>query len=247
LLGRESWDHFDRRDLAVTMQVLSRVVRAELGRVAARLTARRRRRKIFASHRRITQKLAGGGRPPRILFLCYGNICRSPVAAAMAGASLAGVEIRSAGFHRVAERSTPEHVRRAASRAGCDMTRHASRRVSAEDIRTADLIVCMDAENLEHLQREFPEAMARATLLGLFAAPPCLEIEDPYSLSEERTDGVMSAIRAGIDGLARRLQDYLRVTPTSVSGSQVASSGNTVISAMQSTIMKKKGSEASAT
>jgi peptidoglycan/xylan/chitin deacetylase (PgdA/CDA1 family) len=42
-------------------------------------------------------------------------------------------------------------------------------------------------------------------------------------------------------------RDYFLVTPTSASGSQVASSGNTVITAMQSTIMKKNGSEASAT
>jgi hypothetical protein len=64
---------------------------------------------------------------------------------------------------------------------------------------------------------------------------------DPHMLPRINVPGNLLRLAAALH------RDHFLVTPTSASGSQVASSGNTVISAMHSTIMKKNGSEASAT
>jgi protein-tyrosine-phosphatase len=244
LWGAESWDHFDWRDPALTAAMLAGIARDEAGRLRARLA--RLAEQWFAArhHRRVLAKVAARGRPARVLFVCYGNICRSPVAATLARERLPGIEIASAGFHETVGRSIPEHVRRAA---GFALEAHASRRVKLPDVAWADLILCMEPDQLQRLRREFPQANSRSTLLGLFANPPVHEIADPYALPEAETRAVIRTIRSGVEGVRAWLDDHFRVTPTSVSGSQVASSGNTVISAIQSTIMKKKGSDARAT
>lgn len=244
LWGAESWDHFNWRDLGVTAAMLVAVARDEGSRLHARLRRSLERALALRHHRRVLEEIAAQGPPERLLFLCYGNICRSPVAARLARERLPGIEIASAGFHDIVGRSIPEHVLRAA---GLRLEEHASRRVRRQELAWADLIFCMDLANLRNVRREFPEAAPRSTLLGLFATPPVYEIADPYTMTEPETRAVIRAIRSSVEGLQAWLEDHFRVTPTSVSGSQVASSGNTVTSAMQSTIMKKKGSDASAT
>jgi protein-tyrosine-phosphatase/predicted ATP-grasp superfamily ATP-dependent carboligase len=202
LVGRESWDYFDWRDLGVTAAVMRRVLghyarmlRAFAGRRWAKMESR-------LQHRAVLRGAARRGRPRRLLFLCYGNICRSPVAHHLAGRRIAGVEIDSAGFHSCDGREPPEHVRRAAEAAGIDLAQHRSRRVSVYDVERADLILCMDAENLQALRSEFPDAAGRATLLGLFRSPPLGRIADPYVFSEKRTGEVIAAIDASVAGLS---------------------------------------------
>jgi peptidoglycan/xylan/chitin deacetylase (PgdA/CDA1 family) len=70
---------------------------------------------------------------------------------------------------------------------------------------------------------------------------------DPHLLPRVNASWNRIKFAAALHRAYERPAGYFRVTPTSVSGSQVASSGNTVMRAMQSTIMKKNGSEASAT
>lgn len=102
------------------------------------------------------------GNKTKILFVCLGNICRSPAAeeimrctVARAGLS-AAVEIDSAGTyggHR-GERPDPR-MRVAASRRGYNLT-HRSRQVCEEDFHAFDRIVVMDDNNYETLHRLAP-------------------------------------------------------------------------------------------
>jgi protein-tyrosine-phosphatase/predicted ATP-grasp superfamily ATP-dependent carboligase len=206
LIGRESWDGFDWNDLGVTATLLRRLAEY-YGRGLASL-ARGQARKLGARlhHLQVMRGLHRRGRPRRVLFLCYGNICRSPVARHLADRRLAGIEIDSAGFHPREGRNAPDHVRRAAESAGLDLGQHRSRRVSARDVERADLVLCMDVDNLEAVRREFPEAAQRTTLLGLMRSPPLLGIPDPYSLPEQKVREVVAAIDASIDGLSSRLE-----------------------------------------
>jgi peptidoglycan/xylan/chitin deacetylase (PgdA/CDA1 family) len=82
---------------------------------------------------------------------------------------------------------------------------------------------------------------AAVTVQSGWVAPGC----EPHSLPRVNVPRSMLRLALALHRAPRG--DYFFVTPTSASGSQVASSGNTVISPMHSTIMKKKGSEASAT
>lgn len=99
----------------------------------------------------------------RILFVCMGNICRSPTAEAVVRAWLvkAGlaerVEIDSAGTHgyHVGEAPDPRSQRHAAAR-GYDMADLRARQVVPADFQTFDLILVADAANLAELHRRCP-------------------------------------------------------------------------------------------
>jgi protein-tyrosine-phosphatase/predicted ATP-grasp superfamily ATP-dependent carboligase len=206
LAGRESWDHFDWRDLGVTAAILRRLARSDAGMLGSFAKRQWGRMRSATHHGSVMRAIARKGRPRRLLFLCHGNICRSPIARHLADRRLAGLEIDSAGFHPQAGRPAPDHVRSAAESAGLDLAQHRSRRVSALDIERADLILCMDPVNLDAVRREFPAAADRATLLGLLGTPARAHIPDPYSLSEEETREVIATIDTSIAGLSSWLE-----------------------------------------
>jgi protein-tyrosine-phosphatase/predicted ATP-grasp superfamily ATP-dependent carboligase len=205
LLGRESWDHFDWRDLGVTRRTLALAFSDQLRPLLRRARNWRMRRRWLRHHRAVLARLAECGGPKKILFVCYGNICRSPLAAALAQESLAQVEIESAGFHAATGRSCPEKMLRIAGSLRLDLAQHRSARVTSEQLLCADLVIAMDLENLDHVRTECPEALSRTTLLGLFAEPAMLNIADPYEADESTTSKVCGQIRSGIEGLTRRL------------------------------------------
>jgi len=159
------------------------------------------KRRLLRRHRALLQRLAAAGGPGKIVFLCYGNICRSPLAAKLAEQQLNGVAIESAGFHENTGRSSPEKMLRIGNTFGLDLSGHRSGRITRDMLSSADLVVAMDLENLKSLRREFPEIQARTTLLGLFGNPPTVEIADPYLAEEAVASKISEQVRSGVDGL----------------------------------------------
>ncbi len=90
----------------------------------------------------------------RVLFVCTGNICRSPTAAALLAARLAGrndeVVVDSAGTLDLGEPSPPEVLTAAAER-GMDLSSHLGRRFSSNDALEASLIVGMAREHVREV------------------------------------------------------------------------------------------------
>jgi protein-tyrosine-phosphatase/predicted ATP-grasp superfamily ATP-dependent carboligase len=200
--GRESWDHFDWRDLGVTRRILAQSFSDQLRPIARRFKGWRTQRRWQRHHRAVLQRLANSGRPKKIVFLCYGNICRSPLAARLAEQKLSAIAIESAGFHEPVGRSCPEKMLRIASAFGVDLSQHRSARVTRQQVLVADLVVAMDLENMKRLKDECPEALPRTTLLGLFADPASVSISDPYLADETATGRICDQVRSGIEGLA---------------------------------------------
>ncbi|HEX4605161.1 MAG TPA: ATP-grasp domain-containing protein [Candidatus Angelobacter sp.] len=203
LTGRESWDHFDWRDLGVTRRAVTLAITDQLRPIYRKFKSRQERRRLITRHKALLQRLAASGGPGKIVFLCYGNICRSPLAAKLAEQRIGGVVIESAGFHATEGRTSPEKMLRIAGAFGTDLSGHRSTRVTRDILAKASLVVAMDQENLASLQREFPEIKARTTLLGLFGTPPTSEIADPYLADEAEANKIAQQVRSGIDGLAR--------------------------------------------
>ena len=199
LLGRESWDHFDFRDLGITRRILQQTLADQAGTLRRILAARRLHRRLIAHHKSLLRSRAPR---ERILFLCYGNICRSPLAEHLAKQRFSGLHIESSGLHGRIEERSPAHMVRAARALGVDLSQHRPARVSKRQIEQAQLILVMDLENYQALEKQFPEALDRTTLLGLFARPPVVRIADPLLASEEQARRVAEQIRGSLEGLA---------------------------------------------
>ena len=123
-----------------------------------------------------------------ILFLCLGNICRSPLAEEVfrtlppRGGRGNALETDSAGLIDYPDAELPhERMRRTAARRGYPLT-HRSRPVTAADFRRFDYIVAMDAANLRGLARLRPaDAKAAVVLLADYLTRHASSsIPDPY-------------------------------------------------------------------
>ena len=147
----------------------------------------------------------------RILFVCLGNICRSPTATGVfrARAAAAGFDAKAdgagTGAWHVGEPPDPRAVEEAAKR-GYDLSALRARQATALDFGRYDLVLAMDEANLAHLKRMRPNHARAQLKLFLDYAPdqPRREVPDPYyedgfdlvlDLIEEACDGLIAALR----------------------------------------------------
>ncbi|HYD99552.1 MAG TPA: low molecular weight protein-tyrosine-phosphatase [Alphaproteobacteria bacterium] len=143
----------------------------------------------------------------KIVFVDAGNYCRSPAAEAVmrrmvADAGLADrIQVGSGGLKdkHVGDTADPRSRDALAAR-GYDLGDFRCREISAEDWRTADLVLAMDGENLAQLEQRRP-ADAKAKL-GLFLdAAGGGEVPDPYFGGEEGFADMMDLIERGARAL----------------------------------------------
>jgi protein-tyrosine-phosphatase/predicted ATP-grasp superfamily ATP-dependent carboligase len=146
----------------------------------------------------------------KVLFVCYGNILRSPFASSYlrekAAAEGRTVVVRSTGmYHRTGRAADPRAVE-AGRRWHVDLSSHRSTRIDDELVDWADVILVMDRRNLRDLQQQFPEAAHKAFLLGAVesGAAADVEIPDPYSGGYELTERAYARIAGAIDRVACR-------------------------------------------
>jgi protein-tyrosine phosphatase len=152
----------------------------------------------------------------RILFVCLGNICRSPTAEGVlrhlaVGRPGVSIEVDSAATGDYHTGSPPDsRSQRAARRRGIEIGALRARQISAADFQRFDRIIAMDAANLREL-RALQPADSRAELCLFMDYAPAAqrsEVPDPY-LGEERDfetvlDLIESASRGLLDSLAVR-------------------------------------------
>lgn len=204
-VGRESWDHFDWRDLGVTGAALREFLRGTIRYLASGFSQSINRRRAKRIHDRNLARFRSRHQAcRRVLFLCYGNICRSPVAEQLARREMPELTFSSAGLHAEPGRPSPLHLQGVGRAAGIDLSNFKSQTVSAEMVEQADLIILMDTRNLFDLSREFPAALHKVLLLGMFASST-IEINDPYGASLREIIAVFQQVQAGVAGLAKEL------------------------------------------
>jgi len=155
-----------------------------------------------------------------VLFVCMGNICRSPTAEGVfvrkvreAGLS-ERICIDSAGTHAYHVGNPPdERTQRAALRRGYDLSALRARKVEARDFTRFDYVLAMDAENLAMLQSLREQAdiegeLGQLDLMMDFAAEGgfAREVPDPYYGGEAGFERVLDMIEAAAEGLLAQIQ-----------------------------------------
>jgi len=147
-----------------------------------------------------------------VLFVCSGNICRSPFADGYLQHVLADsnlTRVGSAGTLGIeASPASPETVRLAKD-AGFDLTRHRSRGITLDLLDDADWVLVMESAHRRTLQARYPEALHKVHLLSEYhpsvqdaAAAP--DIFDPIGRPFEDFRQCFGLIQAAVDGFAGR-------------------------------------------
>lgn len=153
-----------------------------------------------------------------VLFVCMGNICRSPTAEAVfrARVEAAGlarhIAIDSAGTHDYHIGEPPDaRTRRAARQRGYDMSALRGRQVGREDFLRFDYVLAMDHANLSILRSLRPERADNH--LGLFLefarSHAEREVPDPYYGGAEGFERVLDMVEDAAEGLLSHIRERL--------------------------------------
>ena len=158
--------------------------------------------------------MAEKNRKTSVLFVCMGNICRSPTAEGVfrhvveADGQL-DVRVDSAGTHAYHVGEPPDpRAQRAALERGVDLARLRARRVSSRDFRDFTHILAMDQQNLRLLQEMQPGiGKADLRLFMEFAEEPgSLEVPDPYYGGRNGFERVLDLVEDAAYGLLEHLK-----------------------------------------
>ena len=156
-------------------------------------------------------------KPPSVLFVCMGNICRSPTAhgvfqhkIAKQGLSQA-ITVDSAGTHNYHPNSPPDERSQAhAVKRGYDLSGLRARQITAADFEQHDLILVMDWDNLALVENlctpEQKHKLRRLTEFCITMDSPV--VPDPYYGGAAGFDHVLDLVEDACDGLLRHLNTH---------------------------------------
>ena len=151
---------------------------------------------------------------PAVLFVCLGNICRSPLAEAAFKAEAARIgldmEVDSAGIGGWHAGEPPDsRARTVAKRHGIDIGDYRARKVTQADFRRFSHVVALDHEVLAALKAMRPANAAAelSLLLDHVEGREGEEVADPYYGDEAGFEAVWADVTDGAKGLARRIAE----------------------------------------
>lgn len=156
-------------------------------------------------------------RPVRVIFVCWGNICRSPMAERVAQGwadrdGLDGLEFASAGVSSE-ETGNPIDTRARAvlTRHGYRADGHRARRITASEIADADLVIGLEQLHLDRMRRLAPDADNLSLLTDYDpAAEPGAGVDDPWYGDAAGFEETLSAIEAAMPGILAQASDLRR-------------------------------------
>jgi len=165
--------------------------------------------------------------PYRVVCVCLGNICRSPMAEVVLRAQIAAaglqdrviVDSAGTGDWHVGDPMNPP-ARRQLERRGYDGAAHRARQVDASWLAERDLILAMDGSNLANLRAlarqddAAPDTMRRIRLFGEVAGLDGADVPDPWGGSTADFARVLTMLETGMARIVSQLRDVVGATAT---------------------------------
>jgi protein-tyrosine phosphatase len=146
------------------------------------------------------------------LFVCFGNLMRSPMAEVMfrqsvASLSFPDIQISSAGLHAVSGTSAHPWALTASAELGLPLEGHRARLLTADMVAAADAVFAMDFQNKAELLAQYPESKDKILMLSAYApgAQRCREIPDPYFGNLSTTQQCYSVLQKCVENLTAAL------------------------------------------
>jgi protein-tyrosine-phosphatase len=141
-------------------------------------------RNLVAGARDLKKRVPPGARS--FVFVCHGNIMRSPLCEALfkreLGPQASDFRVVSAGLHAQEGRSVDPRALVAAREVGISLDGHKAQRLTSDMVQNADVILAMDLQNKVELLTAYPAARRKVFMISSYASPPSREneIPDPY-------------------------------------------------------------------
>jgi len=141
----------------------------------------------------------------RLVFVCHGNICRSPLAEAAARK----YHVPSISFGLDTHGNDPADPRAIAwaSANGYDLSQHKTTRVDQYQPRTGDLLVGMEPKHIHALRQRFAQAPVQITMAGLWLDTSIAYIHDPYNTNSRYFDRCEQLVVGAVFQLKKQLKD----------------------------------------
>ena len=183
---------------------------------------------VLDSLRRAAARMVGKAEPEprlasrRVLFVCMGNICRSPTAEGVFRKMLLerapelDVLVASAGTHAYHVGQPPDpRARRAAERRGIDLSAQRARRIREDDFEHFELVLAMDEQNREALLEVCPPEFRDRVRLLLEFAPHLgrTDVPDPYYGGSNGFEHVLDLVEEAALGVLEHLRRTSPPTP----------------------------------
>ncbi len=156
----------------------------------------------------------------KVLFVCMGNICRSPTAEgvfrdkAMKAGIVTSLHIDSAGTHGYHIGKQPDaRAQDAARKRGYDLSDLRGRQVNEQDFAEFDYVLAMDKDNLSILQQQCPAHLQHKVrrLLSFSRRYPNLDVPDPYYGGRSGFDLVLDMVEDAADGLINEIKQIAQL------------------------------------
>ena len=144
-----------------------------------------------------------------VLFVCKGNICRSPLAEAYFRSLVEKegrhITVRSAGLETTPWKPADARAKAVALEHRLSLDEHATTQVHMELLDQSDLIIVMEIAQKDRIQRLYRKSKGKVVLLGRFDSVGAFEIADPYSGTSEDFHSCFQQVSRCCDILAARL------------------------------------------
>jgi protein-tyrosine phosphatase len=139
-----------------------------------------------------------------ILIVCEGNICRSPMAEALANELFPQLHVGSAGLNALIGNKADPFARSVVTERGLCLEKHVARQLSWSMVRAADMILVMSAEQKKRVEETYRFATGRTYRVGHFQQ---IDVDDPYQKSKAEFEEAFASIEASLQRWSYALEE----------------------------------------